>query len=188
MAQASLAEIGRELCCQRSLKCVLISCSSAQRDRQLALHAHRPRPWLPRSRHDDSDDGRNVRPSNLPPAHIPTMSVPATAQLHPDRLTDSTRTRLVKSLTILTHTSGALPDRIPPEVIEYVERSRNPDIYTREFVELVQRLNQKLKGRAEAYAQFRDALAREFAGAVPDAKDDVWCVVEATGGRRPAET
>ncbi|CAD0090443.1 unnamed protein product [Aureobasidium vineae] len=75
---------------------------------------------------------------------------------------------------------------LPPEVIEYVERSRNPDIYTREFVELVQRLNQQLKGRSQAFADFRDILAREMAGALPDCKQDITMVVESTGGKAPA--
>lgn len=72
---------------------------------------------------------------------------------------------------------------MPPEVIDYVERSRNPDIYTREFVELVQRLNQQLKGRSQAYADFRDVLAREMMSALPDCREDVRRVVESTGGQ-----
>ncbi|CAD0014599.1 unnamed protein product [Aureobasidium pullulans] len=71
------------------------------------------------------------------------------------------------------------------EIIEYVERSRNPDIYTREFVELVQRLNQQLKGRSQAFADFRDILAREMTGALPDCKQDIKMVVESTGGNPP---
>lgn len=79
-------------------------------------------------------------------------------------------------------TSRRLPIGLPPEIIDYVERSRNPDIYTREFVELVQRLNQQLKGRSQAYADFRDILAREMMGALPDNRDEIKSVVESTGG------
>jgi len=71
---------------------------------------------------------------------------------------------------------------IPPDVIDYVQEGRNPDIYTREFVEVTMRNNQKLKGKTEAFAQFRDVLAREWVGAVPEMKDNVKKVVESTGG------
>jgi mediator of RNA polymerase II transcription subunit 10 len=69
------------------------------------------------------------------------------------------------------------------EIIQYVENSRNPDIYTREFVELVMRYNQQQKGRSDAYAQFRDILGREMASAIPDIRDDVKKVVESSGGQ-----
>lgn len=65
-----------------------------------------------------------------------------------------------------------------------MEDGRNPDIYTREFVELVQKGNQYLKGKAEAFASFRDVLAREMEGAMPEVAGEVRRVVEATGGGR----
>ncbi|KAK2812629.1 RNA polymerase II mediator complex subunit [Emmonsiellopsis sp. PD_5] len=72
--------------------------------------------------------------------------------------------------------------QLPPEIIDYVDAARNPDIYTREFVELVQKGNQDLKGKAEAFASFRDVLAREMASAMPECKGEVERVVRATGG------
>lgn len=42
-----------------------------------------------------------------------------------------------------------------------MEESRNPDIYTREFVELVQRGNAYVRGKSEALGRFRDVLAEE---------------------------
>ncbi|KAL4811466.1 mediator of RNA polymerase II transcription subunit 10 [Aspergillus unguis] len=71
---------------------------------------------------------------------------------------------------------------LPPEIIDYVDASRNPDIYTREFVELVQRGNQDLKGKKEAFASFRDVLAREMRSAMPEVRGEVERVVTATGG------
>ncbi|KAL4933683.1 mediator complex subunit NUT2 [Aspergillus undulatus] len=71
---------------------------------------------------------------------------------------------------------------LPPEIIDYVDASRNPDIYTREFVELVQRGNQDLKGKKEAFASFRDVLAREMRSAMPEVRGEVERVVSATGG------
>ena len=64
-----------------------------------------------------------------------------------------------------------------------MEDSRNPDIYTRQFVELVMRYNQQHKGRSEAFASFRDILGQQMVTAMPEIKDDVKRVVEASGGR-----
>ena len=82
-------------------------------------------------------------------------------------------TQLAGSLSALTKSSSALPTQIPPEIIEYVDEGRNPDIYTREFVELVQRGNQELKGKSEAFANFRDMLGEEVVKAMPELKGDV---------------
>ncbi|EDN02305.1 conserved hypothetical protein [Histoplasma mississippiense (nom. inval.)] len=72
--------------------------------------------------------------------------------------------------------------QLPPEIIDYVDAARNPDIYTREFVELVQRGNQDLKGKVQAFASFRDILAREMASAMPECKGEVERVLRVTGG------
>jgi mediator of RNA polymerase II transcription subunit 10 len=94
----------------------------------------------------------------------------------------SSRPKLVRNLVTLANSAPNLPVIIPPDVIHYVQDGRNPDIYTREFVELTMRNNQKLKGKTEAFAQFRDILAKDLVGAVPELKSDVKRVVESTGG------
>ncbi|KAL4814316.1 mediator of RNA polymerase II transcription subunit 10 [Aspergillus spinulosporus] len=76
---------------------------------------------------------------------------------------------------------------LPPEIIDYVDAARNPDIYTREFVELVQRGNQDLKGKKEAFADFRDVLAREMRSAMPEVRGEVDRVIQATGGKKEWE-
>ncbi|RHZ49113.1 mediator complex subunit NUT2 [Aspergillus thermomutatus] len=122
-----------------------------------------------------------------------------------------TQTELVRKIknltlalsTLSTHTKPQPPDRdpdqaepststsddpllsdvqLPPEIIDYVDAARNPDIYTREFVELVQRGNQDLKGKKEAFASFRDVLAREMRSAMPECRGEVERVLAATGG------
>ncbi|KFX93430.1 hypothetical protein V490_04835 [Pseudogymnoascus sp. VKM F-3557] len=97
----------------------------------------------------------------------------------------NTVTHLHASLTQL-HASAsspsATPIRVPPELIQYVDAGRNPDIYTREFVELARRGNQLMKGKKQAFGSFRDILAREMASALPEVKGDVETVVRETGG------
>jgi mediator of RNA polymerase II transcription subunit 10 len=74
---------------------------------------------------------------------------------------------------------------VPPELLEYVEHGRNPDIYTREFVELVRHGNQLMRGKLNAFGTFRDVLAENITSAMPELHDDVVQVVEATGGAPP---
>ncbi|OIW33000.1 hypothetical protein CONLIGDRAFT_710993 [Coniochaeta ligniaria NRRL 30616] len=82
------------------------------------------------------------------------------------------------------NTSTSLP-LIPDPLIEYVEAGRNPDIYTREMVELVRRMNQLARGKEMAFVRFRDVLAGEMGRAMPELAGDVDRVLEATGGREP---
>ncbi|KAI1498635.1 mediator complex, subunit Med10 [Biscogniauxia marginata] len=77
--------------------------------------------------------------------------------------------------------SESLP-HIPPELIQYVDNGRNPDIYTREFVELVRRGNQLMRGKQAAFASFRDVLAGEIEKAMPELAEDASRTVAATGG------
>lgn len=71
---------------------------------------------------------------------------------------------------------------IPGPLLQYVEDGRNPDIYTREFVELVRRMNQLTRGKVHAFKSFRDVLAHEMDTALPELREDVKVVLEATGG------
>ncbi|KAK7183161.1 RNA polymerase II mediator complex subunit [Paraphaeosphaeria sporulosa] len=90
---------------------------------------------------------------------------------------------LIEQLVKLSQMAPDVHINIPPEVTQYVESARNPDIFTREFVETVQRMNQLLKGRQEAYRLLQETLARDFIQGVPELKDDITKVVEATGGK-----
>jgi mediator of RNA polymerase II transcription subunit 10 len=89
---------------------------------------------------------------------------------------------LIENLQELTKTSRRLPTTIPFELIKYVEDKRNPDVYKRQIVELVMQYNQLQSGRAQAFASFRDILGREMMSAIPDIRDDVRSVLEASGG------
>ncbi|OJD36206.1 mediator of rna polymerase ii transcription subunit 10 [Diplodia corticola] len=91
-------------------------------------------------------------------------------------------TNLLANLLQLSREASSLTLHIPPDIISYVENGRNPDIYTREFAELVQKNNQKLKGKSEAFAQFRDILASKIITAFPDMEQDAKRIVSNTGG------
>ncbi|KAG9191203.1 mediator of RNA polymerase II transcription subunit 10 [Alternaria panax] len=90
---------------------------------------------------------------------------------------------LIQNLVKLARTAPSVNINIPPEVMSYVENSRNPDIFTREFVETVQRMNQMLYGRVDAYRALQEQLALHVSSAIPELKNDVNSVVESTGGK-----
>jgi mediator of RNA polymerase II transcription subunit 10 len=52
--------------------------------------------------------------------------------------------------------------RIAPEIIDYVDEGRNPDIFTREFVENVQRGNAVINGKKQAFRDFSIILAQKM--------------------------
>lgn len=125
----------------------------------------------------------NLTPSrSFPPS---SSTSPPTREVLANQLNQlSTALQAVHRLASDPAAAHNLPD-VPRELITYVDGGRNPDIYTREFVELVRRENQLMRGKMGAFASFRDVLARELATANPELKDDVAQVVVATGGEWP---
>ena len=89
-------------------------------------------------------------------------------------------THLIRNLQQLSTSSAQITEAVPQEILEYVENGRNPDIYTREFVELVQRINQTLKGKEEGFGRFSNILAEEIKNGIPDLADGVDAVMEET--------
>lgn len=71
---------------------------------------------------------------------------------------------------------------IPMEVLQYIEDGRNPDIYTREFVEAIRRSNQYQRAKMNGLRQLRDSLAEKIAEEFPDLEQSVQGIVERTGG------
>lgn len=92
---------------------------------------------------------------------------------------------LIQNLVKLSRTAPSVHITIPPEVTNYVENSRNPDIFTREFVETLQRMNQMLKGRSDALRMLQQQIAWQLAHAIPELNEDVTRAVESTGGSVP---
>lgn len=73
--------------------------------------------------------------------------------------------------TIHATSSGSRLPSVPPELLEYVENGRNPDIYTREFVELVRRGNQLMRGKVHAFGSLHDILAADMAATMPELRE-----------------
>jgi mediator of RNA polymerase II transcription subunit 10 len=107
------------------------------------------------------------------PRTRPHLEPPTLPRSYTQTNTIAYSSSLLTTLSHLIHSSTSLTIALPPEILEYVERGRNPDIYNREFVEAIQRANQQSKGRSEAFAAFRDVLAGEIAGTLPVLTGDV---------------
>lgn len=69
---------------------------------------------------------------------------------------------------------------IPLEVVQYIEDGRNPDIYTREFVEAIRRSNQYQRAKMHGLKQLRDSLAEKIAEEFPDLEPSVQNIIERT--------
>ena len=71
---------------------------------------------------------------------------------------------------------------IPFEVFQYIEDGRNPDIYTREFIEAIRRSNQYQRAKIHGLRQLRDSLAERIVEEFPDLKQEVQNIIERTNG------
>lgn len=76
--------------------------------------------------------------------------------------------------------SGLSKVDIPLEVVQYIEDGRNPDIYTREFVEAIRRSNQYQRGKMHGLKQLRDSLADKIVDEFPELQKPVDDIIKRT--------
>ncbi|CCC71331.1 hypothetical protein NCAS_0H00210 [Naumovozyma castellii] len=69
---------------------------------------------------------------------------------------------------------------VPFEVVQYIEDGRNPDIYTREFVEAIRRSNQYQRAKMHGLKQLRDSLAEKIIEEFPDMEGNVKDILKRT--------
>ncbi|GMM51891.1 mediator complex subunit [Starmerella bacillaris] len=63
--------------------------------------------------------------------------------------------------------------QIPLDILQYIDNGRNPDVYSREFVELVIKQNQSVSGTADALKSFQNILSAEIASQFPELHEEV---------------
>lgn len=99
------------------------------------------------------------------------------------------RTELTQSLSHLqTLTSPSLTPnnpihqvRIAPEIVDYVDDGRNPDIFTRDFVENVQRGNAVINGKQQAFRDFSQIYANALKQGISGVNNQVDSVMTNAG-------
>ncbi|RLV87199.1 Mediator of RNA polymerase II transcription subunit 10 [Meyerozyma sp. JA9] len=70
---------------------------------------------------------------------------------------------------------------VPLDVISYIEDGRNPDVYTREFVEVTAKSNARLKGRMQGFQRLRDVLGQKMAQEYPHLEPSIKNIADRTG-------
>lgn len=81
--------------------------------------------------------------------------------------------QVVSQLSGLTDSPFTRQYPIPVDVLTYIEDGRNPDIYTREFVEVTAKFNAKLKGKMTAFSKLQDILGAKLVEEFPHLKEGV---------------
>lgn len=74
---------------------------------------------------------------------------------------------LATQLKAVSNSEDLQDKLIPVDVVSYIEDGRNPDIYTREFVEVTAKLNAKLKGKMEGFKKLGDILSDKLVQEYP---------------------
>ena len=82
----------------------------------------------------------------------------------------------------ITHPNSSLHELfVAPEIIDYVDDGRNPDIYGREFIETVQRGNAVLNGKKQAFKDFGVVFAQMLKEGIGGVDKQVDRVMEHAG-------
>ena len=110
--------------------------------------------------------------------------IPATQELLVDKLTDLTQSLAdLKHLTSKQESPNSYIHQvaIAPEIVDYVDDGRNPDIFTRDFVEIVQRGNAVINGKQEAFKGFTEVFAQKLKKGIPGVSGQVDRVLKNAG-------
>lgn len=81
--------------------------------------------------------------------------------------------QVVSQLSGLTSSPYTNQYPIPIDVISYIEDGRNPDIYTREFIEVTAKSNARLKGKMQGFGRLRDVLGEKLGKEFPRLVDSI---------------
>ena len=110
--------------------------------------------------------------------------VPESQEILIDRVSELTQNLAHLQSITNPHTSPNNPVHnihVAPEIVDYVDDGRNPDIFTREFVELVQRGNAVMNGKKQAFSSFAEIFARELKKGIGGIDKHVDAVMENAG-------
>lgn len=75
--------------------------------------------------------------------------------------------QVISQLSGLTNSPFTQQFPVPVDVLTYIEDGRNPDIYTREFVEVTAKTNARLRGKMLGFQKLRDVLGEKLVEEFP---------------------
>lgn len=99
----------------------------------------------------------------------------ATVKLYPANGAELIEDRLYKfleDLRSLKQLSEPMSNRIPIDLLRYVDEGGNPDLYTKEMFKAAVRDNQLVKGKVTAVKSLYDSILTEVEALNPDATED----------------
>ncbi|KAK6382670.1 RNA polymerase II mediator complex subunit [Exophiala oligosperma] len=110
--------------------------------------------------------------------------VPETQDLLVDKMTDLAESLAQLQTLTSPRESPSNPIhnvQIAPEIVDYVDDGRNPDIFTRDFVENVQRGNAVINGKQQAFREFSEIYAKALKEGIPGVGRQVDRVMDNAG-------
>lgn len=81
--------------------------------------------------------------------------------------------QIISQLSGLTNSPFTQQFPVPVDVITYIEDGRNPDIYTREFVEVTAKTNARLKGKMLGFQKLCEVLGDKLVEEFPRLEEGV---------------
>ena len=60
---------------------------------------------------------------------------------------------------------------VPPEIFQYIDQGRNPQLYTKDCLQKVKTKNEEIKGKIDAYKDFKNILEEELKKELPQTMD-----------------
>ncbi|KAK6205254.1 mediator of RNA polymerase II transcription subunit 10 [Scheffersomyces amazonensis] len=90
--------------------------------------------------------------------------------------------QVISQLSGLTSSPYTQQYPIPIDVFSYIEDGRNPDIYTREFIEVTAKSNARLKGKMKGFSKLRDILGDKLVNELPRLAESIEDIKRRTSG------
>jgi len=79
---------------------------------------------------------------------------------------------IISSFRQLESLRGSVDIEIPYQVLDYIDKGSNPELYTHDLLEQCIEKNEATKGKIEAFETFRNALAEEVSTTFPVAYNE----------------
>ena len=79
---------------------------------------------------------------------------------------------LIENMRSIEKVKGEVSDVVvPPEIFQYIDQGRNPQLYTKDCLQKVVTKNEEIKGKIDAYKDFKNILEEELKKELPQTMD-----------------
>lgn len=75
---------------------------------------------------------------------------------------------LIENMQGIEKSKGYVTDvEVPPEIFQYIDQGRNPQLYTKDCLQTVRTISEEVKGKKDAYKAFKEVLEVELKKELP---------------------